>query len=385
VEPARLLSICFYILIAVVTCVMAYGISDCGALQYSGGYPTRRNVLNRILTAGIFVILFSVSALRFDVGNDYYNYAQTAYEASIGGYVVTEIGFNYLVKALLVITGGDYYELMFAVFAFATILIFLKAIKRLSVNFFDTFFVFMMLGMYFQTFNTVRYYLALSIAFYSLRYVLEKDWLKFVFVIVIAALFHKSVLIVIPVYFIATFEWKKWQLVVGALASIICFIFRDTMLELALNLYPSYRDTIFLSGGISLTSVARIFAVIVLYLWFCYYYNKKNPNFDKNEGWYRELRLYGQLNMVAFIAATLFSFLPVITRLAYYFSINQILLIPLIISKIDDEKLRTRLKFLIGIFAVIYFIIFLLCAHKEGVVLLPYKSWLFSTERYTFR
>lgn len=384
-EPARLLSICFYILIAVVTCVMAYGISDGGALQYIDGYPTRRNMLNRTLTAGIFVILFSISALRFDIGNDYQNYTLTAHEASVNGYVVTEVGFNWLVKIVYKIMGGEYYEMVFAIFSFATLTIFIKGIKKQAVSFFEAFFVFMMFGMYFQTFNTVRYYLALSIAFYSMRYVLEKDWIKFVFVILIAALFHKSVLIVIPVYFIATFEWKKWQMAVGALASIICFLFKDTILKLALNLYPSYRDTIYLSGGTSLTSIVRIFAVIVLYLWFCHYYNKKNPDFDKNEGWYRELRFYGQLNMAAFIVATLFSFLPVITRLAYYFSINQILLIPLIISKIDDEKLSTRIKWLIGIITVAYFIIFLLGAHKDGIALLPYKSWLFTSERYTYK
>jgi hypothetical protein len=217
-----------------------------------------------------------------------------------------------------------------------------------------------------------------------MRYVLEKDWIKFVFVIIIAALFHKSVLIVIPIYYIATFGWKKWQVAVGIIVSAICFIFRDTMLEIALNLYPSYRDTIYLSGGTSITSIVRIFFVIVLYVWFCYYYKKKNPDFDKSAGWYTQLRFYGQLNMIALVTVTLFSFLPVITRLAYYFSINQILLIPLIISRIEDEKLKKRLKILIGIIAVIYFIIFLYGAHKSGVGLLPYKSWLFQNERYTF-
>jgi hypothetical protein len=382
---SRLLSIIFYILIAAVTCVMAYGISDTTALLYVGGYPTRRNMLNRILTAGIFIILFSISALRFDIGNDYYTYTQTAHEASVNGYVVTEIGFNWIVKAIYKITGGEYYEVVFAVFAFFTLMIFIKGIKRQSVSFFETFFWFMMLGAYFQTFNTVRYYLALSIAFYSMRYVLEKEPIKFVFVIIIAALFHKSVLIVIPIYYIASLEWKKWQVAAGVIVSMVCYLCRDFLLNAALNLYPSYRDTIYLEGGTSPTSIVRIVAVLILYGWFCYYYKKKNPDFSKNTGWHRELRFYGQLNMIAFVTATLFSFLPVITRLVYYFSINQILLIPLIISKIDDKKLKGRLKVFVGILAVLYFLVFLYGAHKEGVGLLPYKSWLFENERYTFK
>jgi hypothetical protein len=88
--------------------------------------------------------------------------------------------------------------------------------------------------------------------------------------------------------------------------------------------------------------------------------------------------------MIAFVTGTFFSFLPVITRLVYYFSVNQILLIPLIISKIEDEKLRKKLRILIGIIAILYFMLFLLGADKDGVGILPYKSWLFQTERYTF-
>jgi hypothetical protein len=322
------------------------------------------------------MILFIVSALRFDIGNDYYTYTQTAHEASVGGYVVTEVGFNYLVRIVYTVLNGEYYEAVFAIFAFVTLVIFLKAIKRQSVNFFDTFFLFMMLGIYFQTFNTVRYYLALSIAFYSMRYVLEKDYIKFVFVIILAALFHKSVLIVIPIYLIATLEWKKWQIITGFIISGLCYIFKTQLLNLALILYPSYKDTIFLEGGTSITSVARIFAILLLYGWFVLYYSK-----DKLD---KEIRFYGQLNMIAFVTGTFFSFLPVITRLVYYFSVNQILLIPLIISKIEDEKLRKKLRILIGIIAVLYFMSFLLGADKDGVGILPYKSWLFQTERYTF-
>jgi hypothetical protein len=366
---------------------MAYAVSsvDRTVPYYVNGYPTRGNMYNKILMSAIFVVLFIVSALRFDIGNDYYTYTQTAHEASVGGYVVTETGFNLLVRLVYTIAGGEYYEIVFAIFAFVTLMFFLKGMKRQSVNFFETFFLFMMIGMYFQTFNTVRYYLALSIAFYSMRYVLERDWIKFVFVIILAAFFHKSVLIVIPIYFIASFGWKKWQIAVGLIVSVACFVLKNQMLSLALMLYPSYKDTIYLSGGTSLTSIIRIFAVLVLYFWFLYYYNKKNPEFDKGESWYREIRFYGQLNMIAFVTATFFSFLPVVTRLVYYFGVSQLLIIPLIMERISDVKLRKYLKIFVGLIAIAYFMIFLRGAGRDGVGLLPYKSWLFQTTRYTFK
>jgi hypothetical protein len=59
-------------------------------------------------------------------------------------------------------------------------------------------------------------------------------------------------------------------------------------------------------------------------------------------------------------------------------------MIPLILSKIEDDRLKRKLRIFIGILAILYFILFLLTAHRDGIGLLPYKSWLFETERYTF-
>jgi len=385
----RSISILFYLLIAVGTCGMSCQMMPVG--QDSGrawvyGRRTRKSFQNRLLFVGIFSILFLVSALRFDIGNDYEQYTQTAHEVSVHGYVVTEVGFNWLVRLLYGIAGGEYYELVFAVFAFATLLFFLKAFARQSVSFSQTFFLFMTLGLYFQTFNTVRYYLALSMALYSMKYVLEKDHLKFVFWILIAALFHKSVLLVLPAYWIATFAWKRWQIAAGLAVSAACFLGKGLVLKIALMLYPSYRNTVYLEGGGSLVSSLRTLAVLVLYVWFCYLYQRTDAKDAlKKQKWYRELRFYGQLNLAAFVTGTFFSFLPVVTRISYYFGVSQLFMIPLILNHIKEQKLRRKVTVLIFAACVLYFVVFLLQAHQDGVRLLPYKSWLFETERYRYK
>lgn len=121
---------------------MAYRIQPYAADEpvWVGGERSVKSVRNRLYMTGIFCILFMVSALRFDIGNDYRQYTQTAHEAYVGGYVVTEAGFNVLVRFLYGIMGGEYYELVFAVFAFVTLYFFLKAFWRQSVDFSQTFF-----------------------------------------------------------------------------------------------------------------------------------------------------------------------------------------------------------------------------------------------------
>ena len=384
----RSISILFYLLIAAATCVMAGQVSSFrpGELVWDHGRRTRKSFRNRLMVTGIFCILFTVMALRFDIGNDYRQYTQTAHEAYVGGYVVTEAGFNWLVRLLYGIAGGEYYELMFAVFAFVTLLFFLRAFARQSVSFPQTFFLFMTLGLYFQTFNTVRYYLALSIALYTMKYVLEKDYLKFVFWICIAALFHKSVLLVLPAYWIAAFGWKRWQVVTGLVVSAVCFLGRGLVLKLALVLYPSYKNTIYLEGGGSLPSTLRTLAVLALYIWFIYvHWGVSAEETLREQGWYRELRFYGQLNLLALVTGTFFSFLPVVTRISYYFGVSQLIMIPLILQNIKEQKVRRKVTVMIFVVCILYFLVFLLQAHQDGVRLLPYQSWLFGTERYTYK
>lgn len=393
-------SILFYILIATVTCSMAYQVKQWQRLQFQGkikrqeyGCMMRAQLLDKLFTVGIFVVLFVIMALRFDIGNDYEQYTQTAHEVFVDGYVVTELGFNVLVKILYGLTGGEYYEVIFAVFAFFTLLFFFKAFKRQSVNFAQTFFLFMTLGLYFQTFNTMRYYLALAIALFSMKYVLEKDYIKFVFWILIAALFHKSVLLVLPAYWIATFEWKQWHILAGLMFCVVCFLGKGFVLKLALVLYPSYKNTVYLEGGSSWTSILRILAVLVLYFWFCFYAGEDL----KSKSWYREFRFYGQLNMFAFAASTFFAFLPVVTRIAYYFGVSQLFLIPLIVEHVAEMRtchetgrqanitVEKRVKAVVFMSCLVYFMLFLLQAHRDGVGLLPYRSWLFETERYYYK
>jgi hypothetical protein len=380
-----MVSVLLYIFITAITCFMAYMIEKerpaAVKLALIDGYRSRESFRNRLYMAGIFLILFALSALRYGIGNDYAQYIQTAHEAYVGGYVVTEAGFNWLVKLIYTISGGEYYELFFAVFAAATLFFFLKAFARQSVNFYDTFFLFMTLGLYFQTFNTVRYYLALGMALYSMKYVLEKDYIRFVFVICIAALFHKSVLLVIPVYILCTYEWKIRHILAGVVLSAGCFAANGFILKLALKLYPSYKNTIYLEGGTSLTSILRTLAVLGLYAWFMIYSGSR----IRNKSWYRELRFYGQLNLLAFVAGTFFSFLPVVTRIAYYFGVSQLFMIPLILKNIDDKKLQTKVRSIVYIACVIYFVVFLLQAHQAGVGLLPYKSWIFESDRYIYK
>lgn len=117
----RIISIIFYSAIAFVTCMMAnktiirrkrYSQESVSVSQYNN--RSRAAAYDKMWLFSIFFILFLCSALRYDIGNDYAQYTETAHEAFVGGYVVTEFGFNWLVKIVYTLCGCEYYELVFA-------------------------------------------------------------------------------------------------------------------------------------------------------------------------------------------------------------------------------------------------------------------------------
>ena len=337
---------------------------------------TRRQGLNTLSLLAIFTVLFLLSALRMEVGNDYETYVDTIHEIYVGGYVVTEPLFNAVVKVLCELSGGENYLLVFGFFAFVTIGIFLKALYEQADDFSMAFFLFMTLGIYFRTFNTVRYYFVLAITLYSFRYVLRKEYGKFLLLIVLAAFFHKSVLVVIPIYLIANMPWKKWHmaaLTIGAAGMVLC---QDLIMKVALELYPSYKDTIFLQTetGLSgnLMSVLRCVAVLTLAI-ICY-----------QDAWKerQENRFYFKLNFLAILLYLCGSFLPLVGRIGYYLMTSHVLFIPAILGSIRNEKKKKIFTLLVILAGVFYFLLFLRSANQPGVRVLPYKSWLFFEKEF---
>ena len=337
---------------------------------------TRRQGLNTLSLLAIFTILFLLSALRMEVGNDYETYVDTFHEIYVGGYVVTEPLFNAVVKIICELSGGENYLLVFAVFAFVTIWLFLKVIYEQTEDFPLVFFLFMTLGIYFRTFNTVRYYFVLAITLFSFRYIFRKEYGKFILLIVLAAFFHKSVLVVIPIYFIANMKWKKWYVAVLSIGAAGMLLFQDLIMKIALELYPSYKDTIYLETETGLAgnlmSILRCVAVLVLAM-LC---GRESWREDKKN------QFYIKLNFLAVLLYLCGSFLPLVGRIGYYLITSQILLIPAILGSIKDEKKKRILKTIVIIACVIYFAMFLKSANQPGVRVLPYKSWLFYEKEF---
>lgn len=394
-----------YITVAVVTALLASLVDNHPKRQ--SHTLTRQQLCNRVCLAVIFLILFLLSACRLNVGNDYAKYVEFMHLVNCDAYVPTEIGFNLLVKLIYGLSGYENFLLVFAFYSFATVLFFLLAMYDLSDEFGLTFFLFMTLGYYFQTFSTVRYYLALAVALYSMKFVLRKQWGRFLALILLGATFHKSLLVVIPLYFLASRKWKKWQLAAAAAFCTTFLFLQDFYLKLVVFLYPTYEDTEYLEGGTSYISILRC-AAVLFFAAVVYFMRRredgqktitagetKNAEITKNTGcgtgingegnatnkkeeeWMRRFRFYTYLNLGALILYVFCSFLPIISRIGYYLMVSQILFLPMLLKAVPDKKWRRLFRAGILLAAVLYFAMYLRKGTNDGVLILPYKTFFF--------
>ena len=370
-----------YTLIAAITIVLACHVqtTERATGEILMGYTTRRKAINALCLVSVFVILTALAALRHEVGNDYGTYVVTCHEIFQRGYVVTEPGFNLVVRILYTLSGKEDYLLMFGVFGAAIVAIFLKVLKDQSDSFAWAFFVFMTFGMYYKSFNTVRYYFALAIATFALRYLINIDvqgMIKFFALILFAATFHKSVLVVIPMYFLARIQWKKWALALLAVFAVIVGIFNRQIMDIALQLYPSYRNTVYIEEVHTIIEFAAPIAGCLFVMAICFIcYDEAIRNRIDN-------RMYFNMNIMGMALYLSCYWLPLVTRFSYYLTTAQILLLPNIICSIQNRKKKNRVIVAVIIFCILYFLYFLKEADVVGVRVLPYKSWLFYDHRW---
>lgn len=359
----------FYSCVTLLTCALALLVKK--AKQATGPYRCNPSVtersyyVNRVALVGIFLILFLVAAFRNDVGADYNVYVSNAHDYMHGAYVVTEPGYNVIVRILYTLFDSEPYYLIFGLFAFGTVVLFLYVLYQESEWFALSFAMFMLTGMYFISFSSVRYYFALGGAMLAMRFLLKKQYVAFVLTTLFFALFHKSILIILPVYLLAILPWRQWMLVVMALAASTVIFFRDFCYGVLMRLYPSYVNDWALETGTSVACILRCIAVLVLGVLFHKEAIRGN----------RKNKFYMILNYMGLLLYACGAFIPFLSRIGYYLICSQLLLVPAILRSIENRKVRRIFTGLVIAACIGYFVMFLRGADSVGLAVLPYRTF----------
>lgn len=332
----------------------------------------RQQARNNVAEFGIFCLLTGVSACRIAVGNDYWDYRDNFNLIAQGRHVSSEFGFNQIVKWIQNLFGYDKYLPVFAFFSFLTVLFLVKALHDQGSYYAFSLFLIMTGGYYFNSLNTVRYYLALVIALYSMKYVLRGEYGKFILWVAAGAMFHKSVLLVIPVYLVARFlaaaRMKRWHYIMGGMFILSLIFGQNIYRRIVFFFYPYYENSAFDNGDISYVNIAKCVCVLILCL-ICYQKSLRENLMN---------RFYFFLNLAGLVVYCCGSFIPEISRVGYYMIISQVFLIPRLLGDMETGWLkRLCVAGVIGAFTL-YFLMLLRGMYAVDVRLLPYLNWIFN-------
>lgn len=343
---------------------------DVGSRPYFTAQPGRQETINRCMLVGIFLVLFALSALRIGIGNDYWTYRDEFIDIHRADTPISyELGFQTFVRLMQAMVGVYNYIPIFAVVSFFTCLFFVKGIYDTSDWFVMSFFLFMANGFYFMSFSNIRYYLVLALVIYSMKFLFDKKFVPFCLIIIFAAFFHMTALLVIPAYFIAYYlKWNKKTYWLIPVAAALLFFARIPIRRLIFVFYPYYEgDAILDVANISYINIAKCAAVLIFSL---IYYKKAIKGNAKAETFFN-------LNLFALLLYSCATYVPELSRVCYYLIIGQVFLIPIIIRAIEKKKLKIFWTVSISAAYFIYFIMFLIEGSNPVIQILPYFSWYF--------
>lgn len=343
--------------------------------SYFISYGIRSSISYRYIYIGFFILLFW-GAFRYGVGADYFSYAYF-YEKyrllswqQIFSEITGEFGYKTIIKLVSYI---DYLPVYYGFYCFVILYMFYKFIKEEYSNLplFLVFFIFL-LDIYTVSFNIMRQGIAIVIALYSSKFIIKRDFLRFVLFIFLAFSFHMSVLFFLPAYFFpqttSFFSYKKIFIIV--ITVFLAFSISEVISSISdiegFERYASYASH---DGEINNRSV--YLSVVLTGIFLLFY--KQLVMFDKRSALFVLFSITGIILMfTGFIS-------PFVKRCASYYSVFNILLCGMLIRAVGLRLSQLAYLFIIFFmsfkFTITYYFL------KQSSII-PYKCILFYSENY---
>lgn len=344
---------------------------------FEGGEELKKRVLL------LFFVILSFFATLNIGDQDHANYV-LAFNESIGANVLDrqslagkeiyfmEPGYRLLNKVISTITDQSFF--LFALVAFMTLLLNLKMFSKYS-----PYFLFSVLLYYghiylLREMIQIRFGLASAICFYSIRFIVQKQWKIFVFLVVIAGMFHTIAWVFLLLY---PFYWLKMNKNNYALLLIVCLCIAlffpigrlmsylpDMYIFEKVRLYigsQQYNQTL---GIISNPVVFKSLVVSIVGLWHYSFLTKE----------YRLFRLLFSMYLFGTCWLLVFNDFSIVAgRVATLFTFAEVIIIPMYISLLQKNLFHRLLSW--SIIVIYCFMTVFLNSHNGNV--LPYQCWEF--------
>ena len=296
-----------------------------------------------LLSALPFFLIYS---FQFSMHSDYDNYLKMYSRIQFGDRAISDI-ISYYIFKLVGMLGVDFQWVLLVFYAIAFFIL-AKCIFDYSKCFASSYILFLSL-FFTMGFLQIRQFASVVIAFYAYRFIERRQFIKFAVVILIATGFHRSAIIMLPCYFILSWNFRAsyYAMLFGMLFALN--LFQDKVLTLIATLFfPQYlgRHELFRNTVLNKIEMAAI--LVLIFVVIIYYV----PTMKSSR--------LNQIFMNAFFIQVLLFFccrwLPEFDRFGYYFYIPAIALIPNAIATDKRPPQRIFMQFLIPLVVLLLFL-----------------------------
>ena len=301
----------------------------------------------------IYSELFDGIANITNEGGDYkYSAIYELYPSEVG-YIGSNIFLSF-------ITSNRYVFIL--LYTFIIYFLYYLSLKEYSTNYFFAMMLFMGL-MFFFTFTYLRQMVGVGIAWFAIRYIYKRNLYKFIICILIAASFHNSAIVLLPLYFLSIKRFKQKNVFIFML---LCLILGLSGGPSALfRLYGDITDMQIRTDSYAEREIGFRYEYIIEALVFLYLILKNYsliPNTRKN---------IVLLNTSLGFCAILLLFVLSLNggRLGWYYLIGVISTLSLIANNIKSNILTRK------IIPIICFLLFFRIVYYWGFLLSPYKTF----------
>ena len=296
--------------------------------------PSRSKNLFFLLLS--FGQLFLMMAFRYNVGSDYdnYYYGYTTMKAEGFGnltFLDWEPGFVIFTKLMAMIPGMDYqiYLIIISLIAIVPMAIFLY--KESEIPWLSTILYVNML-MYFMSLNFLRQMIAVSLLMLAWVFLKRNKFFRFLLMIIVASLFHQTVLLMIPVYFIVKIKPGLKELLIYGFFLLWFYTASSNIIDLITSFYhEDYNNSEFIREGVSAVySILPVFITVVAFI----LVKTETINLTTENKYLVNLSFIGTITMLTM------SKHAIIERLSYYFILFMLLLVPVIYKSLKVKGIN---------------------------------------------
>ncbi|WP_066186671.1 EpsG family protein [Gracilibacillus timonensis] len=290
---------------------------------------------NKLLVFGACLSLILISGLRSGIG-DTYNY-RNIFETKdfTWEYITSEgdIGFG-LLQVLIKNYISEDSQVLLIITALVTNVLIIMVLYKYSRLLELSLYVYITGGLFLISMNGIRQLLAAAIAFTAIKFLMSGHFLKYALIVMFASFFHKSALILLPMYFLVRLKaWSKATiaLIIFSVVVVIGYEQFSALLFTALedSQYSAYDE--FAEGGANIIRVA----VEASPLFVAFLGRKKLKHLFRHSDFVVNMALVGLVFMVISTQEWIFA------RVSIYFQLYQLILISWIpkLFRSKDQKL----------------------------------------------